>query len=460
MTDSDAQPAIAAPSNSPIRKLVGIYLGDSKAHRATRRWRFNVAFAHAKTDAFGTIALLILLGLMLETHADKFVFFTWASVLLGVVGFRSYLGFKHSGSDSFERLCCQRAFVLSVIADGALLATAFFLVVPDLQIPGAPDSANHEYEKLVFLLFAAGSCAWMSAAYACVLEAVIGFLVALILPLSIALFSTGNPFWLLLGFGLIIYLALMATMAVQTAAFTLEPHLTQMINTNLNSELRKEKHEIEMLNESLETDIVTREQVETQLRESRNEAEQLAKELQELTWIDGLTSIANRRQLDRMLEREWSRSAREQQSLALVMLDLDYFKQYNDIYLHQAGDACLRQVAVLLKHCCRRPGDLPARYGGEEFVVVLPNTGLASAVEIAESMRTALMKLAMPHAGSKLPQAIVTTSFGVAAEIPASGATPADLVRTADQTLYAAKERGRNNVKTMHLKATSVRGDR
>jgi len=161
-----------------------------------------------------------------------------------------------------------------------------------------------------------------------------------------------------------------------------------------------------------------------------------------------------------MLEREWSRSAREQQSLALVMLDLDYFKQYNDIYLHQAGDACLRQVAALLKHCCRRPGDLPARYGGEEFVVVLPNTGLASAVEIAESMRTALMKLAMPHAGSKLPQAIVTASFGVAAEIPASGATPADLVRTADQALYAAKKRGRNNVKTMHLKATSVRGDR
>lgn len=313
-----------------------------------------MAFAHAKTDVFGTIGLLILLGLMLETHANKFVFITWAGVLPSVVGFRSYLGYKHSSSDSYARLWCQRAFMLGVVADGALLATAFFLVVPDLQIPGAPDSDNHQYEQLGFLLLAAWSYARMSAAYACVLEAVTGFLAALMIPLSIALFSTGGPFWLLLGFGLIIYLALMATMAVQTAAFILEGHFTQTVNTDKNSELRKEKREIEILNASLETDIAAREKVEKQLRESRNETAQLAKELEKLTWIDGLTGIENRRQFDCMLEREWSRSGREQHSLALVILDVDYLKQYNDIYLHQAGEAFRSDFTEYrIGQCCR-----------------------------------------------------------------------------------------------------------
>lgn len=214
---------------------------------------------------------------------------------------------------------------------------------------------------------------------------------------------------------------------------------------------------METLSRSLEAYILARQAIEIELRKSRNEAHDLAKELEILTWVDGLTGIANRRQLDRALEREWGRATRECQSLALFMIDVDFFKQFNDIYLLQAGDACLRQLAALLKSACQRPSDLIARYGGEEFAVLLPDTTLESAVEIAESIRIALVNLAIPHTDSNISNNSVTASFGVAAVIPHANITQVDLIKNTDQALYLAKKHGRNSVKTTHLKEADAR---
>jgi diguanylate cyclase (GGDEF)-like protein len=163
-----------------------------------------------------------------------------------------------------------------------------------------------------------------------------------------------------------------------------------------------------------------------------------------LALIDSLTGVANRRKFDEMLPYEWARAAREGTPIALAILDLDFFKQFNDSYGHQAGDLCLQQVARALGESLRRPTDLLARYGGEEFVALLPTTDLAGATALAESMRDGLTRLGITHASTSLGR--VTLSAGVASVLPKPGASPEDLVRTADAALYEAKQAGRNRV--------------
>jgi diguanylate cyclase (GGDEF)-like protein len=129
------------------------------------------------------------------------------------------------------------------------------------------------------------------------------------------------------------------------------------------------------------------------------------------------------------------------------MVDIDYFKQYNDTYGHQAGDTCLQQVAKAIGEIVSRPGDLPARYGGEEFVVVLPKTDATGAAIVAEKMRATVHALRLQHASSQVSNR-VTISIGVAAMVPPEKSEPAVLVAAADQALYRAKREGRNRVRS------------
>lgn len=167
--------------------------------------------------------------------------------------------------------------------------------------------------------------------------------------------------------------------------------------------------------------------------------------LRELAFLDGLTGVYNRRFFDQQLQVELARSIRTGNPLALIMLDIDYFKRYNDHYGHQAGDECLRQIALALKGCLRRPADLLARYGGEEFVCILPETDFDAALDLAASMEQTVRRLQIPHAGSEMA-AIVTISLGVAGR----GNDRLDSVETlmvvADKQLYQAKAAGRGRV--------------
>lgn len=169
------------------------------------------------------------------------------------------------------------------------------------------------------------------------------------------------------------------------------------------------------------------------------------RELRQLANLDGLTQIANRRRFDECLNADWKRLRREQAPLSLILLDVDFFKRYNDAYGHLAGDDCLRQVAGAIKSVVRRPGDLVARFGGEEFAVILPNTNIEGAVFVAEAIRQAVSNLAIPHSQSKVC-GYVTVSLGVASSVPNSELSPQHLMNAADAALYAAKKEGRDRV--------------
>ncbi|MGK7901194.1 MAG: diguanylate cyclase [Hormoscilla sp.] len=174
-------------------------------------------------------------------------------------------------------------------------------------------------------------------------------------------------------------------------------------------------------------------------------------QLQRLASLDGLTQLANRRCFDRVLEREWHREireswgAREPAFVSLIMCDVDHFKLYNDTYGHQAGDACLQQVARALQAAARRASDLVARYGGEEFALILPNTDASGAIHVAEEIRSHVKKCAIAHSSSPVSP-YVTLSLGVATITPKSDTEPATLIAAADRALYQAKATGRDRV--------------
>ncbi len=164
-----------------------------------------------------------------------------------------------------------------------------------------------------------------------------------------------------------------------------------------------------------------------------------------LASTDGLTGLANRRSFDKALTRELARCSRDGLPVALLLVDVDHFKRYNDSYGHQEGDECLKRLSHLLRGMARRPGDVAARYGGEEFAVILPNTAADGGLHFAESLRTAVEQLNIPHCRSSY--GIVTVSVGIACETPVSGSDSIILLH-ADAALYSAKAGGRNRVET------------
>lgn len=173
--------------------------------------------------------------------------------------------------------------------------------------------------------------------------------------------------------------------------------------------------------------------------------EKTKKELERLSSSDALTGIANRRHFDAFLNTEWQMAISYRTQLALIFLDVDDFKAYNDLYGHQAGDICLQKIAALIRGGSQRTHDLCARYGGEEFVVLLPNTTLGDAQQIAEKIRKGIEMERLPHASSRVAP-YVTVSLGIASIIPQAGQSQKLLMEQADKALYKAKEMGRNQV--------------
>jgi diguanylate cyclase (GGDEF)-like protein len=189
--------------------------------------------------------------------------------------------------------------------------------------------------------------------------------------------------------------------------------------------------------------LKTSEQVlEQRVAQRTDELQVLNSKLEAMSMTDGLTGIANRRRLDEVLAQEWRRAQRLGHPLVLAMLDVDWFKKYNDYYGHPAGDECLRQIARVLGSTICRTSDLVARYGGEEFVFIAPATDGASAQDMGRRVCEAVQALGLPHAMSAF--GCVTVSVGVAVMIPGPGNSPEALLKRADDALYLAKAQGRN----------------
>ena len=214
--------------------------------------------------------------------------------------------------------------------------------------------------------------------------------------------------------------------------------LLQSFNADLEQQVADRTASLNDLNHQLRQEIGVRQQAETALQEANQE-------LERITLLDGLTGITNRRGFDRYLEQTWHQSLRSPSPLSLLMLDVDYFKAYNDYYGHLAGDVCLQRVAQAIQQTLNRATDVAARYGGEEFAVILPNTNQAGALYLAERLRQAIASLALPHALSSVAQH-VSISIGVATGWPSTESTAPRLLATADGNLYEAKQQGRNCV--------------
>lgn len=167
--------------------------------------------------------------------------------------------------------------------------------------------------------------------------------------------------------------------------------------------------------------------------------------LETLANIDGLTELPNRRQFDNVLAAEWTRSRRTNQPLSVALLDVDFFKRYNDSYGHAMGDHALQVVARTIRKRVQRPADLAARYGGEEFVLVMPDTPMQGALELAEKLRLGVQGVAVPHKRSSAA-ACLTISIGVACTLPDEAQSQEALLQRADERLYRAKKLGRNRV--------------
>jgi diguanylate cyclase (GGDEF)-like protein len=193
---------------------------------------------------------------------------------------------------------------------------------------------------------------------------------------------------------------------------------------------------------TLLTEIAVQAAIAIHQGELYGELQQANQALENLATLDGLTKIANRRKFDQYLQQEWRRATRSHSPLSMILCDIDHFKKYNDTYGHQAGDACLQQVAKTLAQAVSRSVDLAARYGGEEFALILPDTSEEGALHLAQQVRSQIHSLGIAHRASTFE--IVTLSMGVATLIPQPGQEPGLLIEAADQALYQAKETGRD----------------
>jgi len=181
------------------------------------------------------------------------------------------------------------------------------------------------------------------------------------------------------------------------------------------------------------------------LQESNQELQDENEKLEHMTLEDPLTQLYNRRYFEMHLEKEWRRAVREKLTLTLIVVDVDYFKLFNDTYGHAEGDECLKTIAEELKRSLHRPSDVIARIGGEEFVALLPEIDEQGALTVAKAMQDKLKKAAIVHATSPVSD-YVTVSIGIASAVPGEGVTALGLFKAADKALYKAKTKGRNQL--------------
>ena len=243
------------------------------------------------------------------------------------------------------------------------------------------------------------------------------FQVSVLLPAITWLLLQEQSINLILGAFLIIFMLAMWLFAHQVGRTLFNSFRLQLENQTLANSLKQTNARLHVLNE----------------------------ELTQLSATDSLTQVANRRYFDNRYISEFSRANREETELSLIMIDVDFFKNYNDELGHVAGDECLQKIAITIRNSLKRPTDLVARYGGEEFIVLLPSTSLEGAINLAEEIRQEVMNMKLVHPASSVSP-YITVSLGVTGVYPGKDISKESLLKKADEALYNAKAAGRNNV--------------
>lgn len=253
------------------------------------------------------------------------------------------------------------------------------------------------------------------------------FQISVLLPVIIWLTLQTDITNAILGIFLLIFMVAMWLFAGQVSRVLSNSFRLQLENQTLANSLKQSNARLQVLNE----------------------------ELTQLSATDSLTQVANRRYFDERFAAEFSRASREQTVLALAMIDVDFFKPYNDEFGHLVGDECLQKVAMAIRDSLKRPTDLVARYGGEEFILLLPSTGFDGAVQLAEEIRRNVESLKVVHPRSKVSE-YVTISMGVTGAYPGKDVSKEQMLRKADEALYNAKTLGRNRVESEYTEPEAV----
>ncbi len=400
-----------------------------------RERRYAIFVANTRSGVIYASAAAALLVAQFVTKTPAPVLVGWSICFVVIMLARIVLVRYYDRTENKAFLA--PAFTILIFAYGSIWGLSALLFPPSDSL----------LDLAIIALWTGALVAAATAAFALVLPVFFAFSIPAIAPVAAVYLTSGDGTGITIGIALLVMYCFMISVALHTHQFVTEALKLEFQNEQLIHDLDEEKRQVEELNEILRTDILEREQTEIQLRGAKDEAERLTEKLILISSLDGLTEIANRRQFDEALSSEWARAVREATPLALIMLDIDYFKAYNDRYGHQAGDECLKIIAHVLEGFCRRGGDLAARYGGEEFVLLLPGTRLPSALSVAKSIKEELEALKLEHKASPVA-AIVSSSFGVTSMVPRRELKADLLVEIADKALYRAKNSGRNRIES------------
>lgn len=268
------------------------------------------------------------------------------------------------------------------------------------------------------------------------------FAVPVLLPLLLRLLLAGDPTLTAIGICNVLFYIYIFSITIRAQAYTLDEVRHRVEVQYLAQRLEVQRQHSEALVNTLKREVARRKRAQEALTAARNKARHQSAH-------DHLTGLANRRNLERVLGREWRRARRDQQPLSVILCDIDRFAAYNARYGHHAGDLCLARIARVLREIALRDGDLAARFGGEEFVVLLPKTGEYAALEIAEAIRAKIYDLTILH-GASDAERIITASLGVATIIPNDSDREQLLLESAAHALKRAKLAGRNCVFTVY----------
>ncbi len=383
---------------TPISRILTLKSLDALP-RAVARHLVDMLYAQAPVLAIGAAAmLLVALLAYLRTGSEWFLLWAGLSVILTVIRLLLHRAYRRRNGHGSPRLWAQRALAWSWAA-GALWGSAGVAVarVPDPYV--------------YFLIVAVQTGYVMGGAVraTAVPTVAIGQNLLILTPTLVACLLAEDPFTRCVAVFVAIYLGASISITRAFSAMTMRLLLA-------DEEKSRQLLQITAAKRELETQAGT----------------------------DALTGVANRRAFDAALLRGWRRGARDQVPTAVLLIDVDFFKKYNDHFGHQAGDACLQWVARAIEGAVRRPDDTIARYGGEEFAAILPNTDGGGALHLGERVRAAVESLQMPHPGN--PSGRVTISVGCAATVATPGVSAQALIRLADVALYEAKRCGRNLV--------------
>ena len=266
----------------------------------------------------------------------------------------------------------------------------------------------------------------------------VGYVMPMLMLLAIQSFLLNTAVWSYLGLLTIVY-----SIFIISAAKKLNNSLHESITHRFSWQQLAD--ELVITREGLNQELGERQNAERRLKKVMGELEQAVKHLEHLSTTDELTRLANRRSFDIALTREWNRARRNKSSIALLMIDVDRFKNYNDIYHHQLGDEALKKVAKVIAEFANRPGDVAARYGGEEFALILSNPSVTHLAEVAEQLRKQVHELKIEHGDSDVDD-YLTISIGTSIIKAPDFDDYSPLISAADGALFQAKRAGRNRV--------------